>query len=476
MSERKHIRLLVRYLIAMLSSAVALITIAIVGPDVGFVPLLLLPAVAVAERYGGLGPGVLATIVCSLASISFIDLHPVVRGRIHNLAQLLLFPAVALSVLYLMEARRKEKRAAFEQLLELSTLLASMPEAVFIFGRDGRVEDANRPAEELCGCGRGGLLGRYFAEIATQLNVQRDDRPIPPSEMAVVRALRGETISGEYRTVVHPHRDEQLTVVLTASPMRSDDGRVIGALVVVRDMSEVIQLQRRIADTERHLAIGQMASGIAHDFNNVLNTITQAVALLEMEPERSASERRRYLDMIDRAARAGAEIIKRVREYIRGGTGEQTPLNVDNLLNQAVDLTEPMWRKCPEIRINTNLKSGVPVRANGPDLQRVFANLIINAIQAMPHGGMLSLESEERDGSVLVRIRDTGVGIAPDQQKKIFLPYYTTKPHGTGLGLSSAQRTILAQGGNIEFSSELGKGTTFTVILPAVGVREKAVA
>jgi signal transduction histidine kinase len=211
-----------------------------------------------------------------------------------------------------------------------------------------------------------------------------------------------------------------------------------------------------------------MASGIAHDFNNVLNTITQAVAVLQMNPERSFAERASYLAMIDRAARAGAEIIKRVREYVRGGTGELGPVDVSHLVRQALDLTEPMWRKYPNIRIKADLQRVSLVRANGPDLQRVFANLIINALQAMPDGGALAVESEERDGAVYVRVRDTGVGISPEQQKRIFLPYYTTKPQGTGLGLSTAQRTVLAQGGKISFTSEAGEGTTFTISFPAM--------
>jgi two-component system sensor histidine kinase HydH len=476
MTVSRRLRDWIRYLAALGASGVALALVSAISTSVGFIPMLLLPVVALMERYAGSGPAVLTTALCSLGALLFLDIHPLVHERIHNGTELLLFPAVALSVLYLLEARRRQKRVVYEQLLELSTLLDSMPEAVCIFSRDGRVVNANRPAEDLCGCGHGELLGRYFSEIAAHLDVQREQTPVPPGEMAVFRALRGETVMGESRNLVHPTRQESLTVAVSASPMRSDDGRVIGALLVVRDLTEIAQLQRRIADTERHLAIGQMASGIAHDFNNVLNTITQAVALLEMGPERPPAERRRYLEMIDRAARTGAEIIKRVREYIRGGTGERGPVHIDELLTQAVDLTEPMWRKRSEIRMVCDIRPVAQVLANGPDLQRVFANLIINAIQAMPEGGILTVSAEDRDGSVFVRIQDTGTGISPDQQKKIFLPYYTTKPQGTGLGLSTAQKTVLTQGGNISFQSEAGKGTTFTIVLPAVRAPETVAA
>ena len=138
------------------------------------------------------------------------------------------------------------------------------------------------------------------------------------------------------------------------------------------------------------------------------------------------------------------------------------------MLRQAIDLTEPLWRKHPEIRFVSELPAMGAVRANSSDLQRVFTNLIINAIQAMPEGGTLRLEAETRDGSVVVRVSDTGVGIAPENQKRIFMPYFTTKAQGTGLGLSTAQRTVLAQGGKIEFTSRPGEGTTFTVTLPCM--------
>ncbi len=467
MPRGPSIRTVVRYAGAVVVSAIALTIVGLVEREVGFIPLLLLPAVALVERYAGVGPAVVATVLCTIGPL-FMNL-PFEHNRIHYITELALFAPVCGSVIYLMESRRKHKREVQEHLLELSTLLDSMPEAVLIFNSLGRVMDANRAAQEMCGCTREDLLGRFYAELAMMLDVQREEQPLPLGQMAVARALRGETVHGEPRSFIKPGDRSQFNAVITASPMRvGENNRIIGALLVVRDVTEITQLQRRIADTERHLAIGQMASGIAHDFNNVLNTITQAVALLEMHPEDTIGAQRTYLDMIDRAARTGAEIIKRVREYIRGGTGEIGPVNVADLLRQAIDLTEPMWRKRKNVKLAVDVPEGAMGRANGPDLQRVFANLIINALQAMPDGGTLTIQCREHEGRVEVSIGDTGVGIAPDKQKKIFLPYYTTKPQGTGLGLSTAQRTLLAQGGNISFNSELGKGTTFHVQLPAL--------
>src|SRR5512146_2433017 len=332
----------VRYALALVISVAALGALRGLEVSIGFVPLLLLPIVVLIERYVGPGPATLATVTCTLGSFALIGEHPVTDERLHNLTKLALFPVVAGTTVYLMEARRKQRRVVQEQLLELSTLLESMPEAVFIFDASGRVVDVNHAAEALCDYRRAELIGTPYRELARLLSVHREDRPLPPSEMAVARVLRGESIRNERRMLVNPRDRSDISAMVTASPMRSETGEIIGALLVLRDVTEITKLQQQVADTERHLAIGQMASGIAHDFNNVLNTITQAVALLEMRPDQSVSERTVYLDMIDRAARTGSEIIRRVREYVRGGTGESVPLDVARVLQEAVALTRPL--------------------------------------------------------------------------------------------------------------------------------------
>jgi two-component system cell cycle sensor histidine kinase/response regulator CckA len=172
--------------------------------------------------------------------------------------------------------------------------------------------------------------------------------------------------------------------------------------------------------------------------------------------------------------RQGAEIVQRIREYIRGGTGERLPTNVGNVLHEALELTKPLWSDARDrqIEVRTKFAQVPPVEANAADLRRVFANLVINAIDAMPQGGSLTVECFEQDHTVKVSIKDTGVGIPAEQQKKIFLPYFTTKTKGTGLGLSGAQRIVESVGGSIDFASELGKGTVFTIALPVVNQRQ----
>ena len=459
-------RPLLGYLFAMVVSGLALAVVLGLEEVVGYIPLLFLAFVALVEAYAGLGPALLSVVACILGSFVFMNAHVIVNEHLHNYSKLAIFPVVAGAVIYLMESRRRERQAAREQLLELSTLLESMPEAVFIFDRNARVADVNRAAEQISACTREELTGAHVNFLARHLGVNKHEQPANLSTLAVTRALRGETVQNEARCFSNPADGSPLDALVSASPMRGSDGEIIGALLLVRDVTEINQLQRRVSDTERHLAIGQMASGIAHDFNNVLNTITQATALLQSRTGNSEEERL-YLAMIDNSARRGAEIIKRVREYIRGGSGETALLDVRQLMQDALELTWPMWRGLSGLSVINQFQPVSPVRANAADLRRVFTNLLVNAIQAMPQGGQLTLRCEEHGGKVLASVQDTGSGIPSEQQKKVFLPYFTTKPTGTGLGLSTAQKMLLAQHGNISFHSEPGKGSTFTVELPA---------
>jgi PAS domain S-box-containing protein len=360
------------------------------------------------------------------------------------------------------------------QHVELSTLLESMPEAVFIFDSYDRLVEFNAQAVRLCGRQAQELRGMKLKELARRLDVRSNGQRVEFPNLAVSRALRGEQVRHLHRVLHNADTGTACEVMVSAYPMRNNNGDIIGALVVVRDITEVQHLQKRLADTDRHLAIGQMAAGIAHDVNNVLSTISQAAAVIEHRFELSTSDRKLYFGLIQNAVRQGAEIVQRIREYIRGGTGERLPVNVGNLLREALELTKPLWgdQRDRRIEVRTQVSPSPMVHANPADLRRVFANLFINAIDAMPQGGILTVATFEEDDVVKITVADTGVGIAPEHQKKVFLPYYTTKSKGTGLGLSGAQRIVQSLGGSIDFASQPGHGTQFCIELPAVSQQQ----
>lgn len=467
MESAALIRQLRRYFFAFAVSTLALTLIAILQPVVGFLELLFLLAVALVDTYAGEGPALLTIVLCTLGSLRVINHSHIVDQRIHDLTKLAVFPLVGVGLLYLMHARRQQKVVARKQLSELSTLLESIPEAVFIFDSDGTLADVNSVALELCELSREKLLERSIDDIARMLRIQTESGAPLQGELAVKRALRGETVRDERRMCYVPQSEAPMNIMVSAYPMRNELGKVIGATVVLRDVTELTQMQQRIADTERHLAIGQLASSIAHDFNNVLNTIQQAVAVLELPAEQREAKPEAYVALISKATRRGVEVVQRLRDYVRGSGGELKPVDVGELLHEVLELTRPLLQREQRITLITELRPVDPVRGNAADLRRIFTNLVINAIQAMPKGGELRISTEQRDNKVRIMIRDTGSGVALEDRKKIFLPYFTTKASGTGLGLSSAQRTLLGQGGNISFTSEVARGSCFTIDLPA---------
>lgn len=358
---------------------------------------------------------------------------------------------------------------------ELNLLLDQMPEAVFVFDAEGTVVEANAAAQRMFGQKRGDLRGLSIPSLMQDTVVQQEGHALVGPELAANRALRGESIHHEQRMYLR-NGAEALDALITAEPMRDHRNRVVGALVIVRDVTELYNLQRRLEDTERYLAIGQMAADIAHDLNNVLSTISQAVAVIEQQKNGSDSERRFFLAMVQSAVRRGTEIIQRMREYIRGGKGERVSVNVREILQEALDLTRPLLAARKNVELRSDMPAVSAVLANAADLRRCFSNVILNAIEAMPQGGVLKVSCREEGGDVRVTIEDSGVGIAPESRNRIFSPYYTTKAKGTGLGLSGARRIVRSHGGEIHFESEAGRGTKFFIDLPLLRDKQKNAA
>ena len=348
--------------------------------------------------------------------------------------------------------------------MEISTLLESMPEGVLIVDAEGHLLELNSSAERFLGRRRNELRGTSMQDLGRLVTINQATETLQFPRYAVTRALGGETIRNERRTFRASETGDAIEALVSASPIR--DGTIIGAVVIIRDISELTALQAQLSDTERHHAIGQMAAGLAHDFNNVLDTIEKAATVLEMKEQTPVEQRRTYLQMIHHAVARGAEIIERLRQYLRDRSTDVRPVDLEKLLLDTVELTQPMLHEAQNIRLHTAIRPVSLVRGNVADLRRVFTNLIMNAIEAMPGGGELWVALDEHNGTVRAQVADTGMGIPPEQQKKIFYPYFSTKAKGTGLGLSGAQRIVLSYGGNIRVQSEPGKGTRFIVEIP----------
>ena len=240
---------------------------------------------------------------------------------------------------------------------------------------------------------------------------------------------------------------------------------------------EIQRTQDQLVQSEKLRALGEMAAGVAHDFNNLLAAIlgrAQFVLLRLAEGEVPPAEVRRNLGVIERAARDGAETVRRLLDFTRvAPRAEETEaVSVADLLASVVAASQPRWKdeaeaKGAHIEVVQELGDVPPLMGNPAELQEVFLNLVFNAIDAMPQGGTLTLASWAEDGDVCVAVKDTGVGIPENIRPKIFDPFFTTKgPQSSGLGLSVSYGIVRRHGGEITVESRVAQGTTFTVKLP----------
>lgn len=371
--------------------------------------------------------------------------------------------ALALGSIQLIERRNRSFPLHPGRQIAISTLIESMPEAVFVVDTRGRVVEANQGAERLLGLPKPKLLAMKDAELA-QFVSEHTVGESKPSQWAATRALRGEGVQ-ERRTLKSGAGTVQVSI--SASPIREQDGQIVGALVIIHDITELTQLQEHMADAERHDALGRMAASLAHDFNNVLDTIAKAATVLEMMPDRQPEDRAVLIRMILNAVKRGSEIVNNVRQFLIAGQMQADQIDLNIILEEAIQLTRPTWEAMKNVSIIRMFHPVPRVRANAAEMRRIFTNLILNAIDAMPGGGTLMVGCEQVDGKVHAFVEDTGTGISQESRSHIFEPYYTTKNKGTGLGLSSALKVVHAQQGDITFTSKPGTGTRFTVELPA---------
>lgn len=236
--------------------------------------------------------------------------------------------------------------------------------------------------------------------------------------------------------------------------------------------SEADQLRQQLLQAQRLSSVGALASSVAHEFNNILTTIIN-YARLGLRAENDPAARTQAFERILKGGQRAATIVNSMLGFARNHSTQRTPTDLVRLVEEVLLLTEKDLSK-HRIQVETKYHDRPVVRVIPGQIEQILLNLVINARQAMPQGGRLRIEvrSNPRTGYAEVRIADTGVGIAPDQLRLIFEPFYTTKEPdehghgGTGLGLSVCRQIIEQHRGRIRVESVLGKGSTFTVKLP----------
>ncbi len=236
------------------------------------------------------------------------------------------------------------------------------------------------------------------------------------------------------------------------------------------------QMQNQVIRQERLRALGEMASGIAHDFNNTLVPILGLSELLTDYPDllNDTSRLLRYLNLIHSSAQDAAKVVSRLREFyrFRSDTDPSEPVDFNALILMAVDLTRPRWKdqalaEGVYITLETDLNATRTVQGAPSALRELISNLILNAVDAMPQGGTLTLSTHEEDDHLVFQVRDTGGGMTPEEAELCFEPFYTAKgKRGSGLGLSVVHGVATRHQGSVAIESVKDAGTTVTIRLP----------
>ncbi|MBM3841758.1 MAG: response regulator [Verrucomicrobia bacterium] len=347
--------------------------------------------------------------------------------------------------------------------------IEAVSEGVLVLDARERVERANRRAAQLLGTTPEALTGRTATEVFPL--VRRHDGGRVPAPFAPF--LLGDRPPPLVATDALQRREaEPLPIVWRAEPRRNEAGRVTGLILVFRNPDEMRLTPEELVRANRFEALGLLAGGIAHDFNNLLTTILGAVSLAKDQRDPSA------LADAERACLVAKGLTRQLLTTAKGGAGEKTPFGARDLLADAVRIAAA----ASPATVTVEVAEGTPdLHGERPRLLQVFQNLVVNALQAMPpaphrpqvqlRGAKVTLAEGQIDGLpagewVELEVRDNGSGIPPHVAARIFDAFFTTKKHGTGLGLATVLSIVRQHGGQLALATEPGVGSAFTVYLP----------
>lgn len=328
------------------------------------------------------------------------------------------------------------------------------------------------------------MQGIHFAEWRRSYRFQDNQgRDIPTEQCALARLLAGQPEEAQDLHVILP--DGRRKWLHTAGHRFSVMG-LSGVLIVVADETEQVELRRSAEQVQRLECAGVLAGGLAHDFNNMLTVISENAALALTDPGVPETTRERLRQM-SLAVKKGSDLVSRLTQFSHARDLRKRLVQMNQVVETALELVRPMVGN--NVRLTVKLQPDLPsIEAAPAEIEQVLVNLLLNALEAMPSGGELAVETEltgpdavtwheeERpEGFVAISVADNGVGIPESLQATIFEPFFTTKApgKGAGLGLATAYGVVREHHGSIKVESRPGAGTRFTIYLP---VRKTAVS
>ncbi len=340
-------------------------------------------------------------------------------------------------------------------------VLASMTNGLMTIDLEKKIVTVNEMAERIIGKGKGGITGFPMEQV---LGEQHPLCKILDETLTQEKGI--SHIEVELKT-----DEESLWLIAGTSLLIGEEGRTAGALAIFQDITEIKALEEKLRQADRLAALGTLSAGLAHEVKNPLSAIKTFVQLLPQKIGNSSFMEKFNITVpreIDRINHLVEDLLELTRRRVR----PLVDLKVDSLILQVIDLHDEEFKRRQIVFQDGLNKTTSAVHGDAETLYRAFSNLIINAVQAMPNGGVLSISSklDSPSSSLEITFKDTGIGMDETTAKNIFNPFFTTKDKGTGLGLALTRKIIEDHRGTIEVASKKGIGTTFTVHLPVVKI------
>jgi two-component system sensor histidine kinase AtoS len=356
----------------------------------------------------------------------------------------------------------KEKEKELERLKALAeqraetvesyneNILQCVTSGVMTFDRECRLTTINRAGEEMLGMDREQAIGKSCRDLFGDGDMLR----------VINETLEKKTPSERMEAMVE-RPSGKIWLGYNTALLTDQQSSALGVILSFSDLTEVKRLHEQVELRERLTALGEMSAGIAHELRNPMAVISGYLNLLA---KKTAPENQTIIRDITSEISGMNRIIGDLLTFARPASLNRVKTNIKEMIESC--LANALQATGATSRITTVLKlDTIETVVDEVLMRQAFTNLIQNAVEAMPEGGTITIEGK-KNKELKITVQDTGAGIPVENLKKVFLPFYTTKDKGTGLGLALVHKIILSHGGRIEVESEVGKGSTFTVILP----------
>jgi two-component system sensor histidine kinase PilS (NtrC family) len=383
------------------------------------------------------------------------------------------FYIVALLTSFAVEQEKKvrmrlaEKENALDKLDQFHrSIIESVDTGILTVDLTGRIKSLNRAAEELTGFSAAEVEGRRIDDVF-------------PGFMTVLEQINeegGQSSRKRFETAVFQKSGRKIILGFSFSSLY-DRERRIGDILIFQDLTAIKEMEAQAEKNKRLAFIGEMAAGLAHDLRNPLLSISGSIQMLQRDLKLDSTDER-LMNVILRAKDQLENLIKNFLIFARTTARDRGEMPVNEILDEALEALKevPDWNDNIEVR--RAYQKVPPIFGNRTEIRQTLWNILVNAVQSMPDGGRLSIETlilpgQNGERFVQVRIADSGCGIEPERLERVFEPFYTTKEGGTGLGLAIVSRIMESHGGVVSIESEVQRGTTCAVTFPARNVQKE---